>query len=112
MDIQLTFSAGCGQSPIQENSTGDTMYGRYSIYEPMDHCLKELAPKQLVINGYDLCRLSAITLPRRRARPTEKGLRVDKVKWGWAPLWAKGKEPDPINARVETIMGGKFFKQL
>jgi hypothetical protein len=30
------------------------MCGRYSIYESMDHYLKELAPKQLVVNGYDL----------------------------------------------------------
>lgn len=31
------------------------MCGRYSIYESMDHYLRELAPEQLVINGYDLC---------------------------------------------------------
>jgi putative SOS response-associated peptidase YedK len=30
------------------------MCGRYSIYEPMDHYLKELAPQQLIINGCDL----------------------------------------------------------
>lgn len=30
------------------------MCGRYSIYEPRDHYLKELAPEQLIINGYDL----------------------------------------------------------
>ncbi len=30
------------------------MCGRYSIYEPMDHYLKELAPEQLVSNGYHL----------------------------------------------------------
>jgi putative SOS response-associated peptidase YedK len=30
------------------------MCGRYSIYEPMDHYLKTLAPEQLVVNGYDL----------------------------------------------------------
>ena len=30
------------------------MCGRYSIYESMDHYLKELAPRQRVINGYDL----------------------------------------------------------
>lgn len=40
------------------------------------------------------------------------GLHIDAVKWGWAPFWAKGKRPDPINARVETVTTGKFFKQL
>ena len=34
------------------------------------------------------------------------------MRWGWAPFWAKGKRPAPINARVETVTTGKFFKQL
>jgi len=37
---------------------------------------------------------------------------VDRVKWGWSPFWAKGKRPDPINARAETVVTGKFFKGL
>jgi putative SOS response-associated peptidase YedK len=45
-------------------------------------------------------------------RPINGGLSVDKVKWGWSPIWAKGKRLDPINARVETVMSGKFFKRL
>ncbi|MEE4622375.1 SOS response-associated peptidase family protein [Pseudomonas alliivorans] len=92
------------------------MCGRYSIYESMDHYLKELAPKQLVINGYDLWPIERYNVaPTTRVeiiRSDEVGLRVDKVKWGWAPFWAKGKRPDPINARVETVMTGKFFKSL
>lgn len=89
------------------------MCGRYSIYEPMDHYLKELAPKQLVINGYDLWPIERYNVaPTTRVeiiRPVEDGLSIDKVRWGWAPLWAKGKRFDPINARVETVMTGKFF---
>lgn len=45
-------------------------------------------------------------------RPVEEALSVDKVKWGWAPFWAKGKRPDPINARVETVITGEFFSQI
>lgn len=92
------------------------MCGRYSIYEPMDHYLKELAPKQLVINGYDLWAIDRYNVaPSTRVeiiRPVDGGLSVDKVRWGWSPFWAKGKRPDPINARVETVTTGKFFKQL
>ncbi|MBD8186219.1 SOS response-associated peptidase family protein [Pseudomonas viridiflava] len=92
------------------------MCGRYSIYESMDHYLKELAPKQLVINGYDLWPIERYNVaPSTRVeiiRPTEQGLSVDKVRWGWAPFWAKGKRPAPINARAETVMTGKFFKEL
>jgi putative SOS response-associated peptidase YedK len=92
------------------------MCGRYSIYEPMDHYLKELAPQQLVINGYDLWAIDRYNVaPTTRVeiiRSVEGGLSVDKVRWGWSPFWAKGKRPDPINARVETVATGKFFKQL
>ena len=92
------------------------MCGRYSIYESMDHYLRELAPKQLVINGYDLWPIERYNVaPSTRVeiiRSTEQGLSVDKVRWGWSPFWAKGKRPDPINARVETVATGKFFKQL
>ena len=81
------------------------MCGRYSIYESMDHYLKELAPEQLVINGYDLWPVERYNVaPSTRVeiiRPVDDQLSVDKVKWGWSPFWAKGKRPDPINARVE-----------
>lgn len=92
------------------------MCGRYSIYESMDHYLKELAPQQLVINGYDLWAIDRYNVaPTTRVeiiRPVDGGLSVDKVRWGWSPFWAKGKRPDPINARVETVTTGKFFKHL
>ncbi|WP_258365170.1 SOS response-associated peptidase family protein, partial [Pseudomonas syringae] len=70
------------------------MCGRYSIYESMDHYLRELAPEQLVINGYDLCPIERYNVaPSTRVeliRPTQEGLSVDKVRWGWEPFWAKG----------------------
>lgn len=79
----------------------------------MDHYLKRLAPKQLVINGYDLWPVERyIVAPSTRVeiiRPVEVGLSIDKVKWGRAPFWAKGKRPDPINARVETVITCTFF---
>jgi putative SOS response-associated peptidase YedK len=92
------------------------MCGRYSIYEAMDHYLKELGSKQIVINGYDEWPIErynvAPTTKVQIIRSTEEGLSVDKVRWGWSPFWAKGKRPDLINARVETVVTGKFFKQL
>jgi putative SOS response-associated peptidase YedK len=92
------------------------MCGRYSIYESMDHYLRELAPEQLVINGYDLWPIERYNVaPSTTVEiilPTEEGLRLEKVRWGWEPFWAKGTRPAPINARVETVMTGKFFKSL
>ncbi|MGI4837765.1 MAG: SOS response-associated peptidase family protein [Janthinobacterium lividum] len=101
---------------MRDISTGDTMCGRYSIYESMDHYLKALAPEQLVINGYDLWPVARYNVaPTTRVqviRAVEGGLNIDKVKWGWCPSWAKDKRPAPINARVETAMTGRFFKEL
>ncbi|ORL62371.1 SOS response-associated peptidase family protein [Pseudomonas putida] len=92
------------------------MCGRYSIYESMDHYLQQLSLDLVVINGYDHERINRYNVaPSTRVeliRPVDGGLSVDRVKWGWAPFWAKGKRPDSINARAETVMTGKFFKPL
>lgn len=92
------------------------MCGRYSIYDDMDTYLKQLSLDLVVINGYDHERINRYNVaPSTRVeviRQVADGLSVDRVKWGWAPFWAKGKRPDPINARAETVMTGKFFKAL
>lgn len=92
------------------------MCGRYSIYESMDHYLRQLSLDLVVINGYDHEPISRYNVaPATRVeviRQAEDGLSVDKVRWGWSPFWAKGKRPDPINARAETVVTGKFFKGL
>ncbi|WP_225789589.1 SOS response-associated peptidase family protein [Pseudomonas sp. Marseille-P8916] len=92
------------------------MCGRYSIYESMDDYLKQLALDLVVINGYDHEQINRYNVaPSTRVeviRPVYGGLSIDRVKWGWSPFWAKGKRPDPINARAETVMTGRFFKSL
>ena len=59
------------------------MCGRYSIYEPMDHYLKELVPKQLVISGHDLWPIERYNVPPTTRveviRPVGNALSVDKV---------------------------------
>lgn len=42
----------------------------------------------------------------------EDGLRMEAVKWGYAPYWALGKRPPAINARVETAATSKFFRDV
>ncbi|AHC82392.1 MULTISPECIES: SOS response-associated peptidase family protein [Pseudomonas] len=92
------------------------MCGRYSMYESMDHYLRQLSLDLVVINGYDHEPLSRFNVaPSTRVeiiRQIGEGLSVERVKWGWSPFWAKGKRPDPINARAETVMTGRFFKGL
>ncbi|MFK3768173.1 SOS response-associated peptidase family protein [Pseudomonas putida] len=92
------------------------MCGRYSIYESMDHYLRQLSLDLVVINGYDHEAINRYNVaPSTRVeiiRQVGDGLTVDRVKWGWSPFWAKGKRPDPINARAETVATGTFFKGL
>lgn len=92
------------------------MCGRFAQYQGMADYLRELEAEQDVISGYDnepIARYNIAPTPRVLIlHSVEEGLRIDPVHWGWAPFWAKGKRPDPINARVETVTTGKFFKQL
>lgn len=92
------------------------MCGRFAQYEGMADYLRELAAEQDVISGYDNVPIARYNIPPSTRvqilRGTEDGIHIDAVHWGWAPFWAKGKRPDPINARVETVTTGKFFKQL
>ncbi|GAB7527898.1 SOS response-associated peptidase family protein [Pseudomonas sp. 3A(2025)] len=92
------------------------MCGRYSIYESMDHYLRQLELELVVIDGYDHEPINRYNVaPTTRVeliRSADGGVRVDKVTWGWAPHWAKGKRPYPINARADTLLEGKFWKGL
>lgn len=92
------------------------MCGRYSIYEDMGTYLRQLSLDLVVINGYDHEPINRYNVaPTTRVeliRSADGGLLVDKVRWGWAPHWAKGKRPDPINARGDTLLDGKFWKGL
>lgn len=92
------------------------MCGRFVQYEGMAIFIEELSPQIELFSGYDAQPIDRYNIaPSTRVQvlhTAEDGLHFDAVKWGWAPFWAKGKRPDPINARVETVTTGKFFKQL
>ena len=92
------------------------MCGRFSQIERMEQFLLELKFLRDVVTYYDREPIERYNIaPSTRVdilRGAEDGLHINAVKWGWAPFWAKGKRPDPINARVETVATGKFFKQL
>jgi len=42
----------------------------------------------------------------------DQGLRMEPVKWGYAPFWAQGKRRPAINARVETAATSKYFRDV
>ena len=92
------------------------MCGRFVQYQGVADYLKVLAADRLIVSGYDNHPIGRYNIaPSTRVNilhNQQNNLRIDSVRWGWAPFWAKGKRPDPINARVETVTNGKFFKQL
>ena len=92
------------------------MCGRIVQYQGISDYLEVLAPDRIVVSGYDNQPIGRYNVaPSTRVsilHGVDEGLRIDAVQWGWAPFWAKGNRPDPINARVETVTTGKFFKQL
>ena len=92
------------------------MCGRFVQYLGVADYLKVLGTERLIVSGYDnqpIARYNVAPSSRVNILHNQQDdLRIDPVRWGWAPFWAKGKRPDPINARVETVTTGKFFKQL
>lgn len=92
------------------------MCGRFVQYRGVADYWKVLGTDRLVVSGYDNHPLARYNVaPSTQVNilyNQQDDLRIDPVRWGWAPFWAKGKRPDPINARVETVTTGKFFKQL
>jgi putative SOS response-associated peptidase YedK len=92
------------------------MCGRFAQYRSMRDYLRELDSEQDVIGGWE-----AEPIQRYNVAPSTQvqllhstggHLVVAEVRWGWAPHWAKGKMPPPINARVEKVATGNFFRQI
>ena len=90
------------------------MCGRITQYRYPAEYLEALG--QMTIGG-----LSPEPIGRYNVPPQSKvqllhqdddGLRMEPVKWGYAPFWAQGKRPPAINARVETAATSKFFRDI
>lgn len=92
------------------------MCGRFAQYQSMASYLRELDSEQDVIGGFGdepIARYNvAPSTQVQLLHSTAGGLVVAAVKWGWAPHWAKGRMPPPINARVEKVATGAFFRQV
>lgn len=92
------------------------MCGRIVQYKGMDDYFSELAPRFPKFSGFDNVPIARYNFaPSTKVsilRADEAGIHIDPVRWGWSPFWAKGKTREPVNARVETVATGRFFKQL
>ncbi len=90
------------------------MCGRITQYRyPADY-LEALG--QMTIDGVDPTPIGRYNVPPQSRvqllHQDQDGLRMDGVRWGYAPFWAQGKRPPAINARVETAATSKFFRDI
>jgi len=90
------------------------MCGRITQYRHAVDYLNQLnlttisAPPSEPLGRYNLPPQSMVQLLHQ----DDDGLRMDGVRWGYAPWWAQGKRPPAINARVETAATSKFFRDI
>lgn len=92
------------------------MCGRFVQSQSLAAYLNELDSEEEVIAGWEDAPLERYNVaPSTQVQllhRTDGGLVVAPVRWGWMPHWAKGKMPPPINARVEKVAEGKYFRQI
>ncbi|WP_404941575.1 SOS response-associated peptidase family protein [Pseudomonas danubii] len=91
------------------------MCGRLSQYRGIHDFVAALSmPGALINNVGDqpLGRYNAApTMQLALLHVTGEALHADAVRWGWRPHWATDRAA-PINARVEKVAHGPFFRQI
>ncbi|TDL96982.1 hypothetical protein EBP26_00810 [Stutzerimonas stutzeri ATCC 17588 = LMG 11199] len=92
------------------------MCGRFAQYREAYEYLDKIGIQLPLLSGIDPQPISRYNVsPQSRVQlmhQDDDGLRMEPVKWGYAPLWAQGKKPPAINARVETAATSKFFRYV
>lgn len=94
------------------------MCGRFVMFRSMDEYVQELDPQgdlfakvdKTPIRRYNIAPSTDVQVIH--AEPD--GPEIDAVHWGWKRevTWPKPKVVQPINARIETIARGRFYKTL
>ena len=71
------------------------MCGKFVQYQGVANYLKVLGTDRLVVSGYDnqlIARYNVAPSTRVNILHNQQDdLRVDPVRWGWAPFWAKAQ---------------------
>src|SRR5690606_5942062 len=98
-----------GQLLIEQR--GETMCGRITQYSQAVEYLFTLDPQLQLVGGIPSEPIGRYNVPPQSKvqllHQDEDGLRMEGVRWGYAPFWAQGKRPPAINARVETAATSK-----
>lgn len=94
------------------------MCGRFVMFRSLDEYVQELDPQgdlfatvdKTPVERYNIAPSTDVQVIH--AEPD--GPKIDAVRWGWKREihWPKSKVVQPINARIETIARGRFYKDL
>lgn len=93
------------------------MCGRYAKVQDLDKWREVLAFLQPIEDRTDPAAGPRYNIAPSTRAPiiyhTGHAFVAEAVRWGWAPHWAKDRKmPPAINARVETVATGNFFKGI
>lgn len=92
------------------------MCGRFAQYREAYEYLDKIGIQLPLIGGVNPEPLGRYNVPPQSRvqllHHDEDGLRMEPVRWGYAPFWAQGKRPPAINAKVETAATSKFFRGI
>ncbi len=92
------------------------MCGRFAQYREAYEYLDKLGMQLPLLSGVNPEPIGRYNVPPQSKvqllHQDEDGLRMEPVKWGYAPFWAQGKRPPAINARVETAATSRFFRDV
>lgn len=94
------------------------MCGRFAMFRSLDEYVQELDPQ-----GDLFAQVDSTPIQRFNIAPgtdvqvmhvEPDGPRISPVHWGWKRdiSWPKPRVVQPINARIETIAKGRFYKAL
>lgn len=92
------------------------MCGRFAQYRIAYEYLDKIGVQLPLLGGLNPEPIGRYNVPPQSKvqllHQEDDGLRMEPVRWGYAPFWAQGKRPPAINARVETAATSKFFRDV
>ncbi|PAA14313.1 SOS response-associated peptidase [Pseudomonas fragi] len=94
------------------------MCGRFVMFRSLDEYVQELDPKHDLFKAADKTPVERYNIAPSTDVPIihthPDGPQISSVHWGWKRevTWPKPKVVQPINARIETIAKGRFYKDL
>ena len=94
------------------------MCGRFVMFRSLDEYVQELDPQHDLFKAADKTPVERYNIAPSTDVPIihthPDGPQISSVHWGWKRevTWPKPKVVQPINARIETIAKGRFYKDL